>query len=153
MRAEIESRHADATERGLSPDNVKDGTGALRDIFMLLLMYKAICQLSEPVNSKLLSAISAIDRTHRSELVFLSGALEFFKNLRNAYRMSVGAEDDLRPEYLHIVASAMGLRYEEQDEAGERLLRAYRGCTTQVAEIVAAAAERLEKTGECVAPV
>ncbi len=143
MRDEIESRHRDAAERGRAPDNVKDGTGGMRDILMLLLMYKAVCRLWEPVNSKLLSALAAIDRQHRGELVFLSGALEFLKNLRNAYRMAVGAEDELRPEYLHIVASAMGLDYESEEEAGNRLLLAYRGCTTQVAETVTRAAGRL----------
>jgi hypothetical protein len=150
MRDEIESRHKDARERGRPADNVKDGTGGMRDILMLLLMYKALCRLWEPVNSRLLSSLAAVDRQHRSELVFLSGALEFFKNLRNAYRMAVGAEDHLRPEYLHIVASAMGLDYDDEEEAGNRLLLAYRGCTTQVAEIVAEAAGRLVQSGaEC----
>jgi hypothetical protein len=146
MRAEIESRHADAVARGMNSDNVKDGSGGIRDIVMLLLMYKASCRLWQPVNSKLLSAISGVERRHRGELTFLSGALEFFKNLRNAYRMAVGAEDLLRPEYLHIAAAAMGLDYADQKEAGDRLLMAYRGCTTQVAEIVTSAAERLERT-------
>ena len=97
-----------------------------------LAMRQVKAELSD-VNSKLLSSLAAIDRRHRGELVFLSGALEFFKNLRNAYRMAVGAEDQLRPEYLHIVASAMGLEYGDEEEAGNRLLLAYRGCTTQVA--------------------
>jgi hypothetical protein len=148
MRQELESRRADAAARGLSSDNVKDGVGGLRDILMLLLMYKAICRLSEPVNSKLLAAVSAIDRRHRAELAFLSGALEFYRNLRNAYRMAVGAEDKLRPEYLHVVASALGLKYSDENEARERLLAAYHGCTTQVAEIVTLVARGLEHSLE-----
>lgn len=152
MRQEIESRHADSGV-GVSSDDVKEGIGGLRDIQMLLLMYKAAFRLSQPVNAKLLAAVSALDMEHRGELVFLSGALEFFKNLRDAYRMAVGAEDHLRPEYLPIVASAMGLVYEDDREARERLLSAYRGCTTQVAETVAALAGDLERSVTAYDPV
>jgi hypothetical protein len=119
---------------------------------MLLLMYKAICRLRQPVNSELMLAASRIDTRHRKELQFLSGALEFFKNLRDAYRLAVGAEDRLRPGHLHIVASAMGLRYGSDEEAEASLLRAYRGCTTQVAETVNAIAEDITRldTDACV---
>ena len=110
-------------------------------LLMLLLMYKAVCRLKQPVNSELMIAASRIDTEHRKELQFLSGALEFFKNLRNAYRLAVGAEDHLRPGHLHLVAAAMGLCYETEEEAEGCLLRAYRGCTAQVAEIVNAIAE------------
>jgi hypothetical protein len=141
MRREIASRHEDARVKSVVSDNVKDGVGGMRDILMLLLMYKAICRLKQPVNSELMIAASRIDTRHRKELEFLSGALQFFKNLRDAYRLAVGAEDRLRPGHLHIVARAMGLRYNTEEEAEGCLLRAYRGCTTQVAETVTALAE------------
>jgi hypothetical protein len=97
-------------------------------------------------------AASRIDSEHRKELQFLSGALEFFKNLRDAYRLAVGAEDRLRPGHLHIVATAMGLSHETEEEAEASLLRAYRGCTTQVAETVNAIAEDIARldAGACV---
>jgi hypothetical protein len=143
MKREIASRHEDARVKSVVSDNVKDGVGGMRDILMLLLMYKATCRLKQPVNSELMIAAARVDTRHRKELQFLSGALEFFKNLRDAYRLAVGAEDRLRPGHLHIVAAAMGLRYATEDEAEASLLRAYRGCTTQVAEIVHAVAEDL----------
>lgn len=147
MRREIASRHEDAEKRGLVSDNVKDGVGGMRDILMLLLMYKAICKLDQPVNADLMTAASRADTTHRKELQFLSGALEFYKNLRNAYRLAVGAEDRLRPEHLHVVASAMGLGDGDELQAGDRLLKAYHGCTTQVGEIVESIASDLARLG------
>jgi len=152
MRGEIASRHHDARVKSVVSDNVKDGVGGMRDILMLLLMYKAICRLKQPVNSELMLAASRIDTRHRKELEFLSGALEFFKNLRDAYRLAVGAEDRLRPGHLHIVAAAMGLCYGSEEEAEGSLLRAYRGCTTQVAEIVNAIAADVARldTDACV---
>jgi UTP:GlnB (protein PII) uridylyltransferase len=110
-------------------------------------MYKAICKLDQPVNADLMTAVSRIDAKHRRELQFLSGALDFYKNLRNSYRLAVGAEDRLRPEHLPIVATAMGLGYGDEEQAEERLLRAYRGCTTQVGEIVDSIAEDLVLVG------
>ena len=145
MREEILSRHADLSERGPAADNVKDGIGGMRDIVMLLLMYKAVLRLEHPVNAALLTTLARLDTRHRKELLFLSGALEFYKNLRNAYRVSVGAEDRLRPEHLHIVAAALGLSWDDVERSAERLMRAYRGCTTQVAEIVTSVASGLEE--------
>ncbi len=145
MKEEIESRHANMRAGTGGEDNVKDGAGGLRDIIMLLLMYKAAYRLHQPLNAHLLMVLARLDPRRRRELIFLSGALEFFKNLRNAYRMSVGAEDMLRPEHLHIVASSMGLSYDDDKDAAERLLAAYRGCTVQVSEIVTATAAELER--------
>jgi len=151
MSEEIASRHRDARAMGRELSSVKDGVGSLRDIIMLLLMYKAAYRIHRPVNARLLTDLARFEPTHQRELRFLSGALEFFKNLRNAYRMSVGAEDKLRREYFHVVARSMGLPLGEDEEARERLMRSYRGCTVEVGEIVAALAgdlvERCAVTG------
>ncbi|MFH1502785.1 MAG: hypothetical protein ABIG03_07030 [Candidatus Eisenbacteria bacterium] len=146
MREEIESRHRDARAMGRELSSVKDGVGSLRDIIMLLLMYKAAYRLHRPVNAQLLTDLARLEPTHQREFRFLSGALEFFKNLRNAYRMSVGAEDKLRREYFHVVAQSMGLSLGDDEEARELLMRAYRGCTVQVGEVVAALALELERS-------
>lgn len=145
MRGEIESRHRDARAMGRELSSVKDGVGSLRDIIMLLLMYKAAYRLHRPVNAQLLTVLARLEPTHQRQLRFLSGALEFFKNLRNAYRMSVGAEDRLRREHFHVVARAMGLPVDDDEEARERLWRAYHGCTVEVGEVVASAALELER--------
>ncbi len=58
--------------------------------------------------------------------------------------MSVGAEDKLRREYFHVVARSMGLPFEDDEEARERLMRAYRGSTVEVGEVVGALARDLE---------
>ncbi|MBD3348366.1 MAG: hypothetical protein GF400_04105 [Candidatus Eisenbacteria bacterium] len=145
MRREIASRHRDARAKGRELSSVKDGVGSLRDIIMLLLMYKAAYRLHRPVNAQLLTDLARLEPKHQRELRFLSGALEFFKNLRNAYRMSVGAEDKLRREYFDVVARSMGLPFANEEEARERLMRAYRGCTVEVGEIVASLAGELEE--------
>jgi NAD-dependent dihydropyrimidine dehydrogenase PreA subunit len=144
MRREIDSRHSAARAMGRELSSVKDGVGSVRDITMLLDMYKAAYGLYRTVNAQLLTDLARLEPTRQRELRFLGGALEFFKNLRNAYRVAVGAEDKLRREYFHVVAQAMGLSFGDDEEARERLMRSYRGCTVEVGEIVGALAADLE---------
>ncbi len=144
MRKELESRHADVAASDLGSTDVKEGIGGLRDILMLLLMYKTAFKIRHPVNMGLLPIIARRDSGHSPEVAYLSGALEFLKNLRNAYRLSVGAEDTLRPEYFDIVASAMNMDYKDEPDAGERLLAEYRERTARVAEVVNVLSAELE---------
>jgi hypothetical protein len=144
MRQEIASRHADAQASGVGSADVKDGIGGLRDVLMLLLMYKAAFRLRHPVNSGLIPVIAQRDPEHIEELTFLSRALEFLKDLRNAYRLAVGAEDELRSEYFDVVAKAMCLEYCNEADAAERLFHEYRACTEKVAATVDVLSERLE---------
>ncbi len=144
MRKELASRHADVAVSDLGATDVKEGIGGLRDILMLLLMYKTAFKIRHPVNTGLLPIIARRDSAHAPEMAYLSGALEFLKNLRNAYRLSVGAEDTLRPEYFGIVASAMDMDYKDEPDAGEQLLAEYQERTARVAEVVNLLSAELE---------
>jgi len=107
-------------------------------------MYKTAFKIRHPVNTGLLPVIARRDSAHAPEMAYLSGALEFLKNLRNAYRLSVGAEDTLRPEYFGIVASAMNMDYKDEPDAGERLLAEYVERTAKTAEVVNTLSTELE---------
>jgi hypothetical protein len=148
MRRELESRHEDALASGMGSTDVKDGVGGLRDILMLLLMYKTAFKIRHPVNTGLLPIVARRDSAHAPELTALSGSLEFLKNLRAAYRLSVGAEDTLRSEYFGIVAAAMDLDYKHEPDAGERLRAEYEERTGEVAGIVTRLSAELESTLE-----
>jgi len=146
MRREIESRHEDAEAAGADLVDIKDGVGGLRDILMLLLMYKAALRIRHPVNAGLFPIIARRDTAHAPDMVFLSRALEFLKNLRSAYRLTVGAEDTLRPDYFGAVAEAMRLSYRDEPDAGERLFAEYRERTAGVAETVTRLAREVEES-------
>jgi len=146
MIGEIESRHADAGQVSAGYADVKDGIGGLRDILMLLLMYKTAFRIRHPVNAGLFPIIARRDSAFQAEIAFLSEALDFLKNLRSAYRLTVGAEDQLRPEYLGVVAAAMHLDYLNEKDAAERLLDEFRTCTAKVARTVMLLATGLERS-------
>jgi hypothetical protein len=144
MRAELRSRQEDARASGVGSSDVKDGVGGIRDILMVLLMYKAALRLRHPVNAGLFPIMARRDSTHRADIAFLSEALEFLKNLRSAYRLTVGAEDRLRPEYLGMVATAMRLDYSGEPDSGKRLLAEHAELTEKVARVVCELAAELE---------
>ena len=97
-----------------------------------------------PVNAGLFPIIARRDPSHRADIAFLSESLEFLKNLRSAYRLTVGAEDRLRSEYFGIVARAMRLEYADEPDVEGRLLNEYDERTTRVSEVVTELAAGLE---------
>ena len=130
MVEEIRSRQRSAAGSDGPGLDVKDGIGGLRDIEMILLIYKAKYRLREPVNRKLLTTLCEIEPQHRRDFDVLSDSSDFLRSVRDVYRLTVSAENVLRPEYLDRMAAILGFN------GPPEFLRAYHKCTTQVAGIV-----------------
>ncbi len=116
--------------------NVKETIGGLRDIEMLLLIYKARYRLKQPVNRKLMETICQIDARHREDLCRLNRHFNFLKQLRDLYRLTVFAGNDLRIEYLEPAARIMGYRDMPGEKAVDRLVWDYYLTTEQAHEII-----------------
>jgi len=136
MSAEIRSRHKDRSAAEEQEANVKEGIGGLRDIEMILLIYKAKYGLREPINRKLMNILSEIDKRHGKDFIVLADAFDFLKNVRDIYRLTVSAGDVLRPDYLDRTAQILGLIDGEEGTPTEQLLDLYRQRTSEVARIV-----------------
>ena len=109
MSEEISSRHqAAGAQQKLIEDNLKEGVGGLRDLEMILLIIKAECGIMQPVNSKLFTEITDKHAELREDLQRLSTAFMFLNNLRNTYRLTVGATDMILPKVLSNTARIMG---------------------------------------------
>jgi hypothetical protein len=109
MSEEINSRHRmPAAQRIVVEDNLKETAGGLRDLEMILLMIKAQCNMMHPVNSKLFAEIALQHGESSKDISRLSNAFVFLNNIRNIYRITVGATDVLSPEMLHAAARLMG---------------------------------------------
>ena len=131
MKGEIESRHCEGTEL-----NVKESRGGLRDIEMVLLIYKASYRLREPISSRLFETLGKIDKDHAREFQELSEAFDFLKNLRDVYRLSSAADDTLYPQSLGRAARVLGFSDSDGQPPEEKLLAAFRQCTEQVSRII-----------------
>ena len=114
--------------------NIKEAIGGLRDIEMMLLIYKAKYRLREPINQKLVETICKID--HRDELCYLAEAFNFYKYLRYLYRLTVAAEDNLNVEYLDRIAEIMEFKNTPVATANEQLVSKYSQYTKTVSQII-----------------
>jgi len=108
MSEEISSRHkAAGAQRTIIEDNIKEGVGGLRDLEMILLIIKAECGIMQPVNSKIFIEIAAKQEELREDLLRLSTGFNFLNNLRNSYRLTVGATDMIMSAMLNTAAHIM----------------------------------------------
>ena len=105
MVGEINARHqAIEGQELVVKDNIKESSGGLRDLEMILLIFKAQCNMFLPVNSKLFAAIAEGHKELRKDLERLASAFIFLNNLRNCHRLTVGATDIIIPDMLNAAA-------------------------------------------------
>jgi hypothetical protein len=130
MIGEIRSRHRDQPDQNGDALNVKEALGGLRDIEMALLICKAKYGLREPINRKLVRTLCEVEPQHRKDFETLSTTFDFLRSIRDAYRLTVSAENLLRAEYLDQPARILGF------PSPNELLSAYQASTAQVTEII-----------------
>jgi hypothetical protein len=131
MKAEMNSRHAWAGDQS---SNIKECHGGLRDIEMLLLMYKAKHRIHDPVSLTLLEHLTEIEEKRADLFKHVRMHLSFIKNLRDLYRLKVAAHNVIEPEYLPPIASTLG--YGEDAEVGDRLHHDFLKKTKEVGVII-----------------
>jgi len=106
MRAEMKARHSAGDDE--HRNNIKECPGGLRDIEMLLLMYKTKHKVRDPLSRKFLRRLVEIEPKHADRFSFIEEHLNFIKNLRDLYRLKVAAHNVINLEYLPAVAATMG---------------------------------------------
>jgi len=121
MIREIRQRHGSDTFFREKCANIKECTGGLRDIEMIILIYKVLYRLSETNPYLLMETFCQKNREHRDDWRRLKSSLMFLQRFRYVYRLSVAAEDHIYPENLHFVASRLN-PYLEAGEEGSQWL-------------------------------
>ncbi|MEA3297861.1 MAG: hypothetical protein U9R56_08360 [candidate division Zixibacteria bacterium] len=117
MRIELTSRHS--TVSNSQTNDIKECRGGLRDIEMLLLMYKVKHKVRDPLSRKFLKRLSEIEPEQASDFMYMEQHLNFLKNLRDLYRLKVAASDIIDREYLTPVAES--IQYGKSAEAAQKL--------------------------------
>ncbi len=107
MVRELRSRHEDTTTGSDEQLNFKECTGGLRDIEMLLLIYKARYRLLTPIGKELFYTLERMLPDYAREFQVLRRALDFTKQARYLYRLSASADDSFVVESLDTTATAM----------------------------------------------
>jgi len=121
VKNEMRSRHE--KNDTVHKNNIKECRGGLRDIEMLLLMYKAKYEARTSVSRTLLRQVLEAEPEHAEQLLEVDKHLNFIKNVRDLYRLKVAAQNTIDTEFLFTIAESMG--YGDDAEAGEKL---YRDC-------------------------
>jgi len=132
MKREMKSRHNQEDES--HQNNIKECRGGLRDIEMLLLIYKAKNKVRDPFTRKFLRRLIETDSEHSEQFTHLEKHLNFLKNLRDLYRLKVAASDNIEQEHLPPVAVSMG--YGASVEAAIQLYSDFLERTSQAADLI-----------------
>jgi UTP:GlnB (protein PII) uridylyltransferase len=136
MITEIQSRRAESDKLPSDEGNLKEGAGGLRDIEMTLLICKAQYELEQPITVDLINELKEVAPQLKNDLDTLKNGVEFFEKLRGIYRLTVSAEDELRPGYLCRAAEIMGFENDEKIAACDKIMKAYDDVTKETAEVV-----------------
>jgi hypothetical protein len=122
MKNEMKSRHIDCYSDDHRND-IKECPGGLRDIEMLLLIYKTKHKVRDPLSRKFLYHLIEIEPDHAERFKYIEQHLNFIKNLRDLYRLKVAAHNIINKEYLPPVALSMSYGY--TSEAADRLYQEF----------------------------
>jgi hypothetical protein len=95
MIREINRRHGSTTFFKEKCANIKECTGGLRDIEMIVLIYKVLYKNLETEPFKLIREFITIDRKFKKQWKTINNSLLFLQKFRYVYRLTVAAEDQI----------------------------------------------------------
>ena len=139
MKNELAARHAQKDDDHFR--DIKECPGGLRDIEMLLLIYKAKHRVRDPLSRKFLWRLVEIEPAHAKEFKQIGQHLDFVKKLRDTYRLKVAAHNVIEQEHLQPVAESMG--YGNSAEAAGKLYDDFLKRTADAARVIETLVERI----------
>jgi hypothetical protein len=129
MREEMRSRHKEYNRDECH--NIKECCGGLRDIEMLLLMYKTRYKVREPSIRKLLRRLMEVEPANAQCFKYVEDHFNFIKKLRDLYRLKVAPRNVIEKENMAFIAPAMG--YGDSPLAGDNLYNDFMQKTSEAA--------------------
>ncbi len=121
MKAEMMSRHKENDQEECH--NIKECCGGLRDIEMLLLMYKTKYKVRDPSIRRFLRRLIEAEPANAARFKYLENHLNFIKKLRDLYRLKVAPRNVIERENLAFIAPSMG--YGDSPGSGDKLYDDY----------------------------
>jgi hypothetical protein len=140
MKNELTARHAEKDDDHFR--DIKECPGGLRDIEMLLLIYKTRHKVRDPLSRKFLQRLVELEPAHAKEFVQIGQHLDFIKKLRDTYRLKVAAHNVIEQEHLPPVAESMG--YGDGAEAAGKLYDDFLKRTAEAAAVIDRLVEKIK---------
>ncbi len=104
MLKEINERHNKTLEFQDSGANIKECTGGLRDIEMIVLIYKVLYQLMETDTYQLINSFYHLDKELQPHWKAVKNALIFLQKFRYMYRLIMATDDNVSNQGLEQLA-------------------------------------------------
>lgn len=146
MINEINSRHNQDRLLEKPEMNIKEGRGGLRDVEMLLLVYKAYFGLRDPINIQIVETLARLIPERSEQLKNLAESFDKLRYLRDLYRLTASAEDHLDPEHLRPAAEIVGYTDTIECSAVSKLVHEMQKRMSSVADTVDILTEDLMET-------
>jgi len=136
MIQEVSARHARGEETGQDGVNIKEDRGGLRDIEMIMLMYKASLHVHTPVTARLFGELAGRIPDRRQAFYRLGEISAFLKHLRDIYRLTTSADDTLICADLDRVLSVVAPQGQDGLVHSKRLMEKLRATMSESWEII-----------------
>jgi len=120
MLAEIHHRHMVYNEEKIHALSLKESPGGLRDIEMLLDIFRALYEINQHANYNLFHTLQTILPDYSRHLAALLRQYDFLRTVRNMHRLAIAADDRLNVGYLDLLAEI--LSWPEANETKQSLL-------------------------------
>jgi len=125
MVLELKDRHNINNTSQEIDYNIKECHGGLRDIEMFFLILKSYFEIREPISENLINRLCEIDKERSSNYKQIKEVFDRLKHLRDIYRLSISADDELNSEYLIKPAEILGFSSDANIKSGVILLNCY----------------------------
>lgn len=104
MISEVKSRQSMVKKCGNDTCNLKETKGGLRDIEAVALMLKAYFAIGTPLSHRFFKKMKSKLPNISDQLDIMSDAIYFLRTIRNLYRITIAAEDNLQAVYFNNLA-------------------------------------------------
>jgi UTP:GlnB (protein PII) uridylyltransferase len=101
MLQEMEQRHRAYAQSKLTAINLKEKPGGLRDIEMMLDIFRALFEFTEQSNYRLFNLLKSILPEYENRFQDLYKNYEFLRVVRNLNRLAIAADDSLNLQYFY----------------------------------------------------
>ena len=143
MYTELERRQQDFKRTNPNVLNIKESPGGLRDIEMLIFIIKALYEISDNSNFKILIQLQENMRSLKSQFEKLYSSYTFLRVIRNLNRLIIAADDSFDIRYIDSLAENLNGEDNSSATASQTLFHDVEKTMNQVTKIIKKISQRI----------
>ncbi|OQA14334.1 MAG: PII uridylyl-transferase [bacterium ADurb.Bin363] len=137
MIKDMKARHIAQKKLMKESINLKECRGGLRDIENFLLIAKAKFQIRENICDNVFNILSQKNIKYKDKIEILKKYFYFIKNLRDLYRLTVAADDEVAEDTMKYLVRFSPYRNEDVPTASKKLFNKLKVCNIETYGIIA----------------